>query len=134
MTAWDSLAAFNGDLALVGGLATRYLTKPPAVGAYRPVTIDVDFAVQIGVSGGQYSSIRDILSAHGFQWHGQRFHKDVESMDLYIDLLTDDDENARGSVIVDDGLVVSVIPGISRALECSRMIRIRGQNMIGVEV
>ena len=55
-------------------------------------------------------------------------------MDLYIDLLTDDDENARGSVIVDDGLVVSVIPGISRALECSRMIRIRGQNMIGVEV
>lgn len=121
-------------MALVGGLATRYLTTPPAEGAYQPVTIDVDFAVQIGVSGGQYSSIRDVLSAHGFQWVRQRFHKDVEGMDLYIDLLTDDDENARGSVIVDDGLVVSVIPGVSRALECSRMIRIKGQNMIGVNV
>ena len=134
LTAWDSLAAFNGELALVGGLATRYLTKPPAEGAYQPVTIDVDFAVQIGVSGGQYSSIRDTLSAHGFQWKGQRFHKDVQGLDLYIDLLTDDDESARGSVMVDDGLVVSVIPGISRALECSRMVRIEGQNMIGAEV
>jgi hypothetical protein len=134
LTAWDSLAPFSGEMALVGGLATRYLTKPPIEGAYRPVTIDVDFAVQIGVSSEWYPSIRDNLSAHGIKWTGQRFHKDVEGQDLFIDLLTDDDHSDRGSVALDDGLAVSVVPGISRALECSKLIRISGKNMIGVEV
>jgi hypothetical protein len=134
LTAWDSLASFSNEMALVGGLATRYLTKPPIEGAYRPVTIDVDFAVQLGVSNSWYPSIKENLSAHGFKWTGQRFHKDVKGLDLYIDLLTDDDKSDRGSVALDDGLAVSVIPGISRALECSKLVRISGQNMIGAEV
>jgi hypothetical protein len=134
LTAWDSLSSFSGDLVLVGGLATKYLAKPLKAGAYHPVTIDVDFGVTIGVSSSWYPSIQSNLSSHGFHWNGQRFHKDVEGMDLYIDLLTDDGQSDRGTVAVDDGLAVSVIPGIKRALECNRLIRIKGQNMIGAEV
>lgn len=134
LTAWDSLAAFSKDLVLVGGLATKYLTNPPEAGQYRPVTIDVDFGLTIGVSSSWYPSIKSNLSGHGFVWRGQRFHKDVDGLDLYIDLLTDDGVSARGTVAVDDGLAVSVIPGVSRALECNRLIRVCGQNMIGAEV
>ncbi len=134
LTAWDSLASFSSDLVLVGGLATKYLTRPPQEGQYQPVTIDVDFGVTIGVSSSWYPSIKSNLSGQGFEWSGQRFHKDVDGLDLYIDLLTDDGVSARGAVVLDDGLAVSVIPGVSRALECNRLIRVSGQNMIGVSV
>jgi len=134
LTAWDSLAAFSEDLVLVGGLATRYLTKPDEGGAYRPVTIDVDFGVTIGVSSSWYPSIKSNLSGHGFEWAGQRFHKNVEGQDLYIDLLTDDGVSDRGTVAVDDGLAVSVVPGVGRALERNRLVRVSGRNMIGAEV
>jgi hypothetical protein len=134
LTAWDSLSAFSNDLVLVGGLATKYLTKPVKEGQFQPVTIDVDFGVTIGVSSSWYPSIKSNLSAHGFEWKGQRFQKDVDGLDLYIDLLTDDGVSACGTVAVDDGLAVSVIPGVGRALECNRLIRVSGQNMIGAEV
>lgn len=134
LTAWDCLAAFTDELVLIGGLAIRYLTRPAIAGEYRPVTIDVDFGVTLGVSNGWYPSIKDNLAAHGFRWKGQRFRKDVEGQELFIDLLTDNDQSTGGSVSIDDGLVVSVVPGIRRALECSRIITIRGQNMIGAQV
>jgi hypothetical protein len=46
LTAWDCLAAFRGDLVLVGGLAVRYLTKPAPSGKPGAVTLDIDFATK----------------------------------------------------------------------------------------
>lgn len=54
LTTWDCLPDFRNDLVLVGGLAVRYLTKPPAEGLPGPVTLDVDFGVSIAADGGAY--------------------------------------------------------------------------------
>lgn len=135
LTAWDSLAAFQSDLALVGGLAVRYLTHPPKLGLQGPVTLDVDFGIEIGASAGMYGSIRDTLSAHGFKWTEQRrFEKHVDGLPLYIDLLTDSKQGTHGTVIIDDGIEVSVLPGIQRALEVNRRIEITGELMIGTPI
>ncbi len=130
LTAWDSLAAFEDDLVLVGGLAIRHLTHPPKTGLQGPVTLDVDFGIQIAASGGMYGSIRDTLASHGFRWEYQRFEKLVEGTTLYIDLLTDDAKSDRGAVRVDE-MEVSIMPGIHRALEVNRRMEISGNLMIG---
>lgn len=49
LTTWDCLADNRSDEGL-----------PDAV------TIDVDFGISIGASGGMYGSIRETLSGHGF--------------------------------------------------------------------
>lgn len=134
LTAWDSLAAFNSDLVLIGGLAIRYRTKTTAENIYRPFTIDVDFGVTLGASSGWYPSIKETLAGHGFRWRGQRFCKMVDGQELFIDLLTETQSPTSGATMVDDGLAVSVFPGIQRALECSSLVKISGENMIGVKV
>ncbi len=134
LTAWESLKAFADDLVLIGGLAIHYLTKRPTAGMQGAVTTDVDFAIQLGTSSGIYPSLQDTLSAHGFRWQNQRFHKPVENFDLYIDLVTDDGKSDRGTVMIDNGLAVSVLPGIQRALDCYRVVEVSGTNMIGVKV
>ncbi|MDQ8199380.1 hypothetical protein QEH56_14535 [Pelagicoccus enzymogenes] len=135
LTAWDGLAAFQSELSLVGGLAIRYLTHPPESGLQGPVTMDVDFGIQMGASSGQYSSIKDTLRAHGFKWtENQRFEKQVEGTTLYIDLLTDDEKSDQGTIMIDDGLQVAVLPGIQRALELYRKIKVSGDTMIGAPV
>lgn len=131
LTAWDCLAQYQADLVLIGGLAIRHLTTPPKEGMPGPVTLDVDFGISIAASGGQYASIQDTLSGHGFQWDGKRFRRSFEGMDLFIDLLTDDDHHSAGTVVVDTGLPVSLIPGVNRALICNRTLRIEGRNLIG---
>jgi len=117
---------------LVGGLAVRYLTKPSSSGQPGPVTLDVDFAVSMGVGGNMYGSVRDTLSAHGFKWIDKRFVQSFPGLNLYIDLLTDDGKADRGTIIVDDGLQVSVLPGINRALACWRGIEVTGTTLRGV--
>lgn len=131
LTAWDCLVSYQDDLVLIGGLAIRHLTHPPKGGQPGPVTLDVDFGINIAASGGQYASIRDNLSAHGFQWNGKRFKKAVEGMDVHIDLLTEDDRSSWGTVGVDDGLAASLFPGINRALRCYRTLRVEGPNLLG---
>lgn len=55
-------------------------------------------------------------------------------MDLFIDLLTDDDRGSIGTVMVDDGLPVSLTPGVNRALECYRVLEMKGRNLVGAEL
>jgi predicted nucleotidyltransferase len=133
LTTWDCLADYRDDLVLVGGLAVRHLTRRAEEGLPDAVTIDVDFGVSIGTSGGMYGSIRQTLSGHDFQWKGGRFTRRFEDMTLFLDLLTDDDAAAAGNVVLDDSLSVSIIPGISRALVCNRILEISGKSLLGVD-
>ncbi len=133
LTIWDCLADYRNDLVLVGGLAVRHLTKPPAEGMPGPVTLDVDFGISIAAEGGGYGSIKDTLSAHGFHWARNRFVRRFPEMELFVDLLTNDDKADMGTVIVDDGLPVGIVPGIRRARECSRWVTVSGMNLLGVE-
>lgn len=131
LTAWESMAAYREDLVLVGGLAIRYLTRRGAAGAVDMVTTDVDFWVSLGISGGQYGSLRDTLRGHGFRWENKRFQKDFGGFPIYIDLLTE--RPGYATVMVDDGLEVSVVPGIERALANHRVIEVSGKCLLGVE-
>lgn len=135
LTAWDCLAAYQDDLVLAGGLAVRFLTYPPAEGSPGPVTLDVDFAIRIGATSGMYGSIKDSLAAHGFAWNSsqQRFARKFEELDLYIDLLTDDGKKEQGTVVIDDSLSVSILPGIDRAIQVNRIVQIGGKTLIGVK-
>lgn len=133
LTTWDCLSDFQDDLVLVGGLAVRYMTRRAKEGLPDAVTLDVDFGVSIGISGGVYGSMRETLSAHNFEWKGGRFSRVFGRMALFVDLLTDNDQGTEGNVIVDDGLSVSVMPGISRALECNRVLDISGKTLVGIE-
>jgi hypothetical protein len=133
LTAWDCLAAYQEDLVLVGGLAIKALTHPPAEGMPGPVTLDVDFGISIGASGGSYGSILETLAAHGFIWNAdmKRFVRKFDTLDLYIDLLTDNGSADTGSVTVDDSLTVGIVPGIARALDATREIKIEGITLVG---
>lgn len=131
LTTWNCLPDFRDDLVLVGGLAVRYLTRLPAEGLPGPVTLDVDFGVSLAADGGAYPGIRENLSGHGFKWENGRFIRKFPKMELYIDLLTDDDKSDRGTAVVDDGLHVSIFPGINRALACHRKVTISGRTLLG---
>jgi hypothetical protein len=133
LTAWDCLCQYHDDLVLAGGLAVKYLTLPPAQGGPGPITLDVDFGIHLGASAGQYSSMRDLLGSHGFDWShdDKRFLRKFDELDLYIDLLTEDGESNMGTAIVDDSLPVGTIPGINRALEKHRWVDITGKTLVG---
>lgn len=133
LTAWDCLAQFQEDLVLVGGLAVKALTHPPEGGMPGPVTLDVDFGINIGASSGMYGSIRETLGGHGFKWDvgKSRFIRKFKSLDLFIDLLTDDGTTEQGGAVVDDSFSVGIIPGIVRALKLHHEIRFDGLTLIG---
>jgi hypothetical protein len=131
LTTWDCLPDYRDDLVLVGGLAVRYLTKPPAEGLPGPVTLDVDFGVSIAADGGAYPGIRENLSAHGFQWVKGRFTRQFPKLELHIDLLTDDDKSDKGTAAMDDNLQVSIFPGVNRALACNRKVKVTGKTLLG---
>lgn len=133
LTTWDCLAAYREDLVLVGGLAVRYLTRRASEGLPDAVTLDVDFGISVGTSGGMYGSIKQTLSAHDFRWDGGRFVRKIEGVSLIVDLLTDHGSKDTGSVIVDDGLSVGIVPGIERALAKYREVEISGRTLLGVE-
>jgi hypothetical protein len=131
LTAWDSLSRYQEELVLIGGLAIRHMTIPPSHGLPGPITLDVDFGISMGASGGQYDSMRSILSMHGFAWNGKRFKRPCGEVELFLDLLTEKVGTGSGTIIVDDGLPVSALPGIERALKNFRSIRISGYSLIG---
>ena len=133
LTTWDALADFHDDLVLVGGLAVRYLTKPAVAGQPGPVTLDVDFAVSLAVDGGLGPTIKQVLREQEFRWEAKerRFTRELPGLRLHLDLLTDDGKSDKGTVIVDDGLSVSVLPGIDRALACVRLVPVTGTDLNG---
>ncbi len=136
LTAWNCLSAYQDDLVLAGGLAVKHLTIPPEECMPGPVTLDVDFGIRIGASEGMYGTIKGRLGAHGFDWDvdQRRFIRKFEELDLYIDLLTDDGKSDMGTAIVDDSLPVGTLPGINRALEIRRWIKVSGKTLVGSEV
>ncbi len=96
-TTWECLSDFHDELVLVGGLAVRYLTKPPATGQPGPVTLDVDFAVSLAVDGGLGPTIRSALREQDFRWESSRgrFTREFPGLRLHLDLLTDDGKSAQ---------------------------------------
>lgn len=132
LTVWDCLPDYRADLVLVGGLAVRYLTKPPVSGMPGAVTLDVDLGISMAADGGAYPGIRENLSGHGFHWDKGRFVRMFDDWPLHLDLLTDDGAADHGTVVIDDGLQVGVFPGIDRALVCHRQIKISGKTLSGV--
>ncbi len=133
LTTWDCLSDYREDLVLVGGLAVRLLTHRADEGLPDAVTIDVDFGISVGASAGMDGGIRQRLSAHDFRWEGGRFTREFGEMPLFLDLLTDDDKADVGNAVLDDSLSVSIVPGINRALAQSRIVRISGTTLLGVE-
>ena len=132
LTVWDCLPDYRDDLVLVGGLAVRYLTQPPAGGQPGAVTLDVDLGISMAAEGGSYPGIRENLSGQGFTWKENRFVRTFGGWPLYLDLLTDDGRADQGNVVIDDGLNVGIFPGIDRALKCHRLIAISGKTLLGV--
>lgn len=133
LTAWECLAPFREDLVLIGGLAVRYLTKLPAAGQLAAVTLDVDFGVSLGIGGEMAPTIKQVLREQEFRWDQEqrRFSRSFPGLNLHIDLLTDDGKSDKGTVMVDDGLPVSVLPGIDRALACTREVAVTGLTLQG---
>jgi len=132
LTAWRSLERYHDDLALVGGLAVHYLTRRDLPGLRDAVTMDVDFGITLGASGGQYGTIKSDLAGLGFVLEGDRLMRKFGNLGLYLDFLTEDPPSLKGSRLVDD-VIASVIPGLNRALACRRMIQVRGRDLYGVE-
>lgn len=133
LTTWEALADFHDDLVLVGGLAVRYLTQPPLAGHPGPVTLDVDFGVSLAVDRGLGPTLRQTLHEQDFRWDARdrRFARELPGLRLQVDLLTDDGKSDKGTVMVDDGLSVSVLPGIDRALAGVRVVPVTGVNLEG---
>jgi hypothetical protein len=130
LTAWRSLSRYHSDLVLVGGLAVHYLTKRSESGLPGAVTIDVDFGITLGASGGQYGTILSDLEGLGFRSERSRLVRNHGGMNLYLDFLTEDPPSVSGTRQVDD-VVASVIPGVNRALSRRRAVQVRGVDLYG---
>ena len=132
LTAWRSLERYHEDLVLVGGLAVHYLTKRNVPGLPGAVTLDVDFGITLGASGGQYGTIKTDLAGLGFTSENNRLVRKFRDTALYLDFLTEDAPSVTGARIVDD-VIASVIPGVNRALAARRMITVHGRDLYDVE-
>lgn len=132
LTAWRSLERYHDDLVLVGGLAVHYLTKRNEAGLPGAVTMDVDFGVTLGASGGQYGTIKSDLAGLGFVSEDNRLVRKFGEIQVYLDFLVEDPPLQTGTRIVDD-VVASVIPGVNRALACRRWVTVRGRDLYGAE-
>lgn len=132
LTAWRSLERYHDEIVLVGGLAVHYLTRRDVAGIPGAVTMDVDFGITLGASGGQYGTIASDLAGLGFVSRGNRLVRKFGDQNLYLDFLTEDPSAVTGGRIVDD-VVASIAPGINRALACRREVRVKGRDLYGVE-
>jgi hypothetical protein len=132
LTSWRSLERYHDDLVLVGGLAVHYLTRKDATRLPGAVTMDVDFGVTLGASGGQYGTIKSDLAGLGFVAENNRLVRKFGDIQVYLDFLTEDPPSQTGTRLVDD-VVASVIPGVNRALACRRLVTVRGRDLYGAE-
>lgn len=132
LTAWRSLERYHDDLVLLGGLAVHYLTRKDATRLPGAVTVDVDFGIMLGASGGQYGTIKTDLAGLGFALEEHRLVRRFGGVQVYLDFLTEDPLSQTGTRLVDD-VVASVIPGVNRALACRRLVTVRGRDFYGAE-
>lgn len=136
LTAWAILREFRDDLVLVGGLVPRYLCQPRP-SELQAVTMDVDLGISLGLCAGLYETTRNRLIKAGFEWDSKenRFVREYKKNNrLFLDFLTDKPRpEADDSVTVDD-IPVSAQPGVQRALEVCREVRIGGHDLHGAEV
>lgn len=132
LTAWRSLERYHDDLVLVGGLAVHHLTKRNAGGLPGAVTMDVDFGVTLGASGGQYGTIKSDLAGLGFISEGNRLVRKFGDIPIYLDFLTEAPPSQTGTTLVDD-VIASVILGVNRALTCRRIVTVRGKDLYGAD-
>jgi hypothetical protein len=132
LTAWRLLERYHSEIVLVGGLAVHYLTRRNVPGLPGAVTMDVDFGILLGASGGQYGTIKSDLAGLDFKPEGNRLVRKFGNLNLYLDFLTEDSPLVTGARVVDD-IVASVIPGVNRALACRRMVIVRGRDLYGAE-
>lgn len=135
LTAWAGLGRYHDDLVLVGGLVPQFICKHPtsANALPRPATLDVDFGIALGASGGQYGTLATDLSAQGFRRSADylgRFEKKVAGVVLYVDFLAEKPPAATGAVGVDD-ITASLMPGVERALATARVMTVEGVDMHG---
>src|SRR5215475_8031570 len=130
LTAWNCLERYHDQIVLIGGLALHYLTKPTDAGLAGAVTLDVDFGISLGASGGQYGTIKSDLSGLGFKLEENRIVREFGNLKLYLDFITEDPPSVKGSRVVDD-IVASIFPGINRALACRRIVRVSGRDLYG---
>lgn len=135
LTVWGALGSYAEDLVLVGGLVPKYLCGDLAAPRElpRPATLDVDLAIAIGASAGQYGSLDMDLAGQGFarsKKHEGRFEKIIEGFTIYLDFITELPGVTTGTVDVDNA-PVCVMPGVTRALECHRTIIIEGADLHG---
>ena len=79
---------YHNDLVLVGGLAVHYLTRRDLSGLPGAVTLDVDFGITLGASGGQYGTIKTDLAGLGFTSENNRLVRKFRDTALYLDFLT----------------------------------------------
>ena len=132
LTAWRSLERYHNDLVLVGGLAVHYLTKREVAGLPGTMTMDVDFGITLGASGGQYGTIKSDLAGLDFKLEGNRLVRKFGNLNLYLDFLTEDPPSVTGARVVDD-VIANVIPGVNRALACRRIVIVKGHDLYGAE-
>ena len=132
LTAWRTLERYHDDLVLVGGLGVHYLTRHDLPGLPGAVTMDVDFGITLGASGGQYGTIKSDLEGLDFVYEGNRFVRKFGNLNLYLDFLTEDSPSVAGGRVVDD-VMASIVPGVNRALACRRMVEVAGRDLYGVE-
>ncbi len=132
LTAWGSLERYHDDLVLIGGLAVHYLTRRDIPGLPGAVTMDVDFGIALGTSGGQYGTIKSDLEGLSFKTENQRLVRKFGNMNLYLDFLTEDPPSVTGTRVVDD-VQAGVVLGLNRALKCRRMIPVKGRDLYGAE-
>jgi predicted nucleotidyltransferase len=132
LTVWPSLERYHSELVLVGGLAVHLLTKRSVTDLPGAVTMDVDFGIALGASGGQYGTIKSDLAGLGFKSEGNRLVRESGDMKLYLDFLTEDPPSTTGTRTVDD-VLASVIPGINRALACRRAVAVEGRDLYSGE-
>lgn len=133
LTIWPTLARYQNDLVLVGGLAVHYLTRQVMGGWPGAMTMDVDFGIALGADGGQYGTIASALGGLGFgkdKEQRNRLVRQVQGISLYIDFLTEAPPAIAGSRMVDD-VIADVFPGINRALESRRIVKISGRDVYG---
>jgi hypothetical protein len=133
LTLWPTLNRYHDDLVLVGGLAVNYLTRKGTGDWPGAVTLDVDFGIALATEGGQYGTIQSDLAGLGFKpspEYRNRLVREVSGMAMYVDFLTEAPHAASGSCVVDD-VVASVVPGINRALQSRRIVRVSGSDVYG---
>jgi len=131
LTIWPHLGDFQPNLSLVGGLVPRYLCRDPAMEAR---TLDVDLGISIASGEGcSYQSLAFRLRDAGFRWRDNRYVKEVEGHRLYLDFLTEANNNAGGMIEVED-IRANAFAGVERAVQVVREVTIRGTDLLGATV